>query len=145
MKVPRYRKHVAWSEEDHAWIATSPDFPGISAAAASDAKALAELVDLLAAAIEEYGASGWPLPTAESLQSGFSGQLRLRLPRSLHAAAVRRAGEEGVSLNSFLQCTIAHGLGERSKRVGAGNRPHVRSKNAPSRERTKTRRGAAAV
>lgn len=107
-----YRKYVAWSDEDQAWIATSPDFPGLSAAADSDVDALAQLRDVLEGAIATYQEEGWPLPEPQPLQTEYSGQLRLRLPRSLHAAAVQRAEEEGISLNSLLQCFVAQGLGE---------------------------------
>lgn len=43
-----------------------------------------------------------PLATA-----GYSGRVLLRLPKSLHRAAARRAEIEGVSLNQYLVAAIA--------------------------------------
>lgn len=106
-----YRKTVAWSEEDKAWIATAPDFPGLSAAGDTEPEALAELQEVITAAIEEYREAGWKLPVPQEEPAEFSGQLRLRLPKTLHALAARRAQQEGVSLNALLQSFVAQGLG----------------------------------
>ncbi|MDQ6718884.1 MAG: type II toxin-antitoxin system HicB family antitoxin [Gemmatimonadota bacterium] len=106
-----YRKDVFWSAEDEGWIATSPEFPGLSAFGESDIEALAELNNAIEAASETYASEGWRLPEPGASRGDFSGQLRLRIPKYLHAAATRRAQAEGVSLNSMLQAFIAVGLG----------------------------------
>ena len=45
--------------------------------------------------------------------SRYSGQLRLRLPRSLHEHVSELASAEGVSLNTLLLSLIAEGCGRR--------------------------------
>lgn len=45
-----------------------------------------------------------PLPLATA---GYSGRVLLRLPKSLHKAAARRAEIEGVSLNQYLVTAVA--------------------------------------
>lgn len=42
---------------------------------------------------------------------GFSGQFRLRVPRSLHARLAHRADAEGVSLNTLAVTLLAAGMG----------------------------------
>jgi hypothetical protein len=43
----------------------------------------------------------------------YSGQLRLRLPKSLHEAVSQIATAEGVSINTFMLSLIAEGCGRR--------------------------------
>lgn len=50
--------------------------------------------------------AGEPIPPPLAA-AGYSGRVLLRLPKSLHKAAVRRAELEGVSLNQYLVATIA--------------------------------------
>lgn len=44
----------------------------------------------------------------------FAGQWRQRVPKSLHAALVRRAHNEGVSLNMLVTALLADGLARRA-------------------------------
>lgn len=69
-----------------------------------------ELRLVMEVAVEALIEDGEPVPQARAVQE-YSGQLRLRLLKSQHAAAVARAEEEGVSLNALLQSYIAQGLG----------------------------------
>jgi antitoxin HicB len=61
--------------------------------------------------LEELGRA---IPNPKS--DAFSGQWRLRVPRSMHAALARRADREGVSLNSLVTAMLAEGLGRRDVR-----------------------------
>lgn len=47
-------------------------------------------------------------------QKAYSGKVNLRMPRSLHRDLVRRAEEEGVSLNQFMVVALARAVGEES-------------------------------
>jgi len=42
----------------------------------------------------------------------YSGQLRLRMPTSLHREIAERAEKEGVSLNTYMLYLLAKGVGE---------------------------------
>lgn len=98
-RLARYRVELCWSDDDRQFVADVPAFgPGISAAGASPGKALDELEIVLGAVEESYRENGWPLPGS----SGHSGQLRLRMPRSLHARLASAAGREGVSLSTLI-------------------------------------------
>ena len=52
-------------------------------------------------AVEAHEAEGWAIPEPV-VESPYSGQFRLRLPRSLHAWLSDRAEREGVSLNTLV-------------------------------------------
>lgn len=110
MAHPAYSFRLIYSEEDEGYIATCPEFDGVSGIGANAAKALAEARVALELAVESYEAEGWPLPAPSALVQS-SGQFRLRLPRSLHAQLAQRAADEGMSLNSYAACLIASGLG----------------------------------
>ena len=43
----------------------------------------------------------------------YSGQWRMRVPKSMHASLVLRAKLEGVSLNLFASTLLANGLARR--------------------------------
>lgn len=97
----RYSTRIVWSQEDGAFVATCPEFEGISAFGGTGSEAASELQLALQLAVETHGAEGWPVP--EPFQEPrYSGQFRLRLPRSLHAWLADRAGLEGVSLNTLV-------------------------------------------
>ena len=51
---------------------------------------------------------GRALPPSDVV-SEFSGNIRLRLPKSLHADLSRRADAEGVSLNALMVSLLARG------------------------------------
>jgi predicted HicB family RNase H-like nuclease len=113
MSSPAYSFRVVWSKEDEAFIATCPEFEGLSAFGDTADRALAEAQVALSLMIEAYHAEGWELPAAASLSS-YSGQFRLRVPRSLHARLADAAEADGVSLNTYAVSLLAMGVGESS-------------------------------
>lgn len=100
---------VQWSEEDEGYIATIPELTGLSAFGVTKEEALKELEVAREAYLEVFIEDGCQLPEPDTLNS-YSGQTRLRLPKSLHASLSRKAKMEGVSLNTY----IIHLLSERN-------------------------------
>lgn len=117
-----YSFRVIWSDEDDAYIATIPEFAGVSAFGESADAALHEAHCALESAREAYREEGWDLPEPRRLQS-FSGQFRLRLPKTLHAQLAEQAEIEGVSLNSLAIAILARGLGVRTAAPPNGRSP----------------------
>jgi len=111
--VTHYSYSVRWSDEDEAFIALCPEFPGLSAFGESAAEALEQIQVAVDLAVETHQAEGWPLPEVQAVQQ-YSGQFRLRVPRSLHAELAARAEAEGVSLNALVVAYVARGLGSAS-------------------------------
>jgi predicted RNase H-like HicB family nuclease len=101
LKSPTYSVRVFWSAEDGGYIALCPELKNVSAFGESHAAAVEELDVAIAAAIAVYEEEGWPLPKP-AVEAEYSGQLRLRMPRSLHAQLAVDADREGVSLNSLI-------------------------------------------
>jgi predicted HicB family RNase H-like nuclease len=50
-------------------------------------------------------------PTPEPITGDFSGQLRIRIPKSLHRTLAERAKEERVSLNQYISYQLARAEG----------------------------------
>jgi DNA end-binding protein Ku len=106
----KYGFRVVWSDEDEAYLASCPEFPGVVAHGDTPEEAIAEARVALDLAIEMYEADGRSLPEARGVVE-HSGQFRLRLPRTAHAQLVQRADEEGVSLNTYVATAIAAAVG----------------------------------
>jgi len=97
----RYPFNIVWSEEDGEFLATCSSFPGLSAFGETEEEALQEAKIALELFIESYKERGLALPKPPRKQK-FSGQLSLRLPKSLHERASIKATEDGVSLNQYI-------------------------------------------
>jgi len=97
----KYSINVAWSDEDECYIATIPEFTGLSAFGDSAEDAIQEAYVALEGFLEVYKEDNVPLPKPKTYVP-HSGQTRLRLPKSLHANLVEEAREEGVSLNTYI-------------------------------------------
>jgi predicted HicB family RNase H-like nuclease len=92
---------IKWSDEDNSFVATIPGIQALSALGATREEALSELFIASDAYFEALEASGKPLPLPEKVIS-YSGQLRLRMPRSLHAVLSHEAEDENISLNTYI-------------------------------------------
>src|SRR5438552_17341139 len=108
--IARYSVVVSWSEEDGEYMATSPEWPELSWLAPSEPDAISGLRRVIRDAIEVLTDDGSPIP-APRPQPAYSGQLRLRMPKSLHQAMAARADQEGVSLNTLALTYISRGVG----------------------------------
>jgi predicted HicB family RNase H-like nuclease len=99
-----YQVVLHWSDEDEAWIATLPAWQNAQTHGATLEEATRSARDVLTMLLESARRRGerCPEPT-----SRYSGNLRLRLPVSLHARLVREAEREGVSLNQWLVTKLA--------------------------------------
>lgn len=100
---------IQWSEEDNAYIAIVPELPGLSAFGSTPEKAAKELAVAKDVYLEVLEEDGDEIPEPEVVKP-FSGQTRLRLPKSLHASLAYQARQEGISLNTH----IVHLLSERN-------------------------------
>jgi predicted RNase H-like HicB family nuclease len=104
----KYSINLAWSNEDECYIATISEFPGLSAFGDTPAEAAEEAKIAAEGFLKVYREDGCPVPEPETIKP-FSGQTRLRLPKTLHATLSQEAKKEGVSLNSY----VVHLLSER--------------------------------
>lgn len=98
MKMP-YRMVIIPDEEEGGYTVYYPDLPGCATCVETmdEVKTMAEEAkkEWLTAALEDGVDIKEP-------QEDYSGQLRLRMPKSLHRQLSLRASEEGVSLNQYV-------------------------------------------
>ena len=106
----KYSFTITWSEEDKEYVATCPSFPGLSAYGATEEDALREGKIALGLFIESCRENNIPLPEPE-IAGDYSGQFRLRIPKSLHAQLARMAAADEVSLNQFVLQALAERTG----------------------------------
>jgi predicted RNase H-like HicB family nuclease len=97
----KYSISIRWSDEDNGFIATVPEMPGLSAFGKNQSKALSELKIAAQAYIKSLRKSEKPDPIIEKISS-HSGQIRLRMPKSLHGNLADSAKKENISLNTYI-------------------------------------------
>jgi predicted HicB family RNase H-like nuclease len=100
LNATSYSMRVFWSEGDAGFIALCPELD-VSAFGDTYEEAVRELQVVIRLTLEVYAADG-DTPPAPASSPSHSGQLRVRLPRSLHARLAAEADEEGVSLNTLI-------------------------------------------
>lgn len=96
-----YSVNLQWSKDDGGYIAVVPELPGVSAFGESAEDAVSEVQDAAVAYINSLKADGQPVPPPLEM-SEYSGQLRVRMPKTLHARLAHLADLEAVSLNTFI-------------------------------------------
>lgn len=99
--MDKYSTIVQWSDEDEGYIAIVPELPGVSAFGETVEEAAKELEIAKQLVLKVYRDDGCSLPEPDKLRD-FSGQLRLRIPKSLHASLSAEARKEGISLNAYI-------------------------------------------
>src|SRR4030042_3052334 len=99
--MDKYPISIKWSDEDGVYIAAIPGIRGLSAFGEAADGALSELKIAASAYFQSLKKAGRPMPVFDKVVP-YSGQLRLRLPKRLHAELSQAAENEGVSLNTYL-------------------------------------------
>lgn len=98
LKLP-YRMEIT-PDEEGGFVASFPELKGCVTCADSIEEAVRNAEEAkkewLMAAMEE----GYPIPETESMEA-YSGQFKLRLPKSLHRQLVLQAKREGISMNQY--------------------------------------------
>lgn len=125
---PRVAKHMAKPyarliirDPEGTYSARVVEFPGCFSGGETEAEAARNLTDAMESWIESELEEERNIP--EPAWAGeYSGNIRLRLPRSLHAQAAHRADLDGASLNQLFVTAIAHYLGRVEEVGGAGGR-----------------------
>ena len=108
MELP-YRMEIIPDAVEGSYTAKFPDLPGCLTCAETINDLMVSAEDAkrtwLAAAIED----GIDIaePTEEQDLSDFSGQFKLRMPRSLHRSLSVNAKKEGISMNQYCVYLLA--------------------------------------
>ncbi len=123
----RYRIVTEWSDEDQSFVGRVPALPGCVAHGNSVAKATREVERAAELMLEVMAEDRRSIPP-EDVSADYSGQLRLRLPKSMHERISQLATAEGVSINTLLLSLIAEGAGRHSAKVRGSVKPRASGK-----------------
>ncbi len=106
-----YKMEIVEDPYEGGFVVSFPELPGCLTCGETIEQALANAADAkkvwLEAALEE----GIKINEPDSLKS-YSGQFKLRIPRSLHKLLSEHSREEGISLNQYCVYLLSKALGE---------------------------------
>ncbi len=95
-----YRMEIVEDKDEGGFVVTYPDLPGCISCGKTIESAVANAIDAkevwLEAAIEE----GIEINEPDSLDD-YSGQFKLRIPKSLHKSLAEHSQREGISMNQY--------------------------------------------
>lgn len=95
-----YRMEIVEDKDEGGFIVTYPDLPGCISCGETIESAVENAIDAkevwLEAAIEE----GIEINEPDSLDD-YSGQFKLRIPKSLHKSLAEHSQREGISMNQY--------------------------------------------
>lgn len=101
-----YRMEIVPDTAEGGYIASFPELCGCITCGETVEKAVANAIDAkkewLTAAIED----GIDIPTPETSEN-YSGQFKLRLPKSLHKQLAEDAKRDGISMNQYCVYLLA--------------------------------------
>ena len=99
MKIP-YRMEIIEDMEEGGFVASYPDLPGCLSSGETIAEAAANLLDAKKAWLEAALADNVIIPVPLT-DDDYSGQFKLRIPKSLHRKLAEHSKEEGISMNQY--------------------------------------------
>ena len=111
LKYPATIKPLS-KEDGGGYLVEYLDLPGCIADGDTVEEALKEGEDAVLAWIKSAQSDGEAIPEPTSIDQ-YSGQWRIRVPKSLHAQLDSKAKREGVSLNTLAVALLAQGLGRK--------------------------------
>ena len=104
-----YRVEVVEDKDEGGFALRCPELNGCVTAAPTVEEGFKLLEDAkrewITACLEE----GVPIPEPARAED-YSGQFKLRLPKSLHRLLAQRSGEEGVSMNQYCVYLLSKGI-----------------------------------
>ena len=99
-KAMSYRMEIVEDKDEGGFVVSYPDLPGCITCGETVESAVANALDAkktwLEAALEE----GVEIHEPDSLED-YSGQFKLRIPRSLHRSLAEHSQREGISMNQY--------------------------------------------
>ncbi len=97
-------------DPDGGWFVAVKELPGCMSQGDTEEEALEMIRDAMEGWIEVALEDGMTIPEPRALED-YSGKFVVRVPRSLHRELVKRAEEEGASLNQYINVLLAHAVG----------------------------------
>ena len=95
-----YRMEIVEDKDEGGFVVCYPDLPGCITCGDTIEKAVANALDAKREWIEAALEEGIKINEPDSLED-YSGQFKLRLPRSLHRLLAEHSKREGISMNQY--------------------------------------------
>lgn len=108
MSLP-YRVEVIPDEEEGGYAFHCPELPGCITSANTVEEGFRMLEDAKKSWFTACLEDGLPIPEPARLED-FSGQFKLRIPKSLHKLLAQRSADEGISMNQLCLYLLSKGL-----------------------------------
>ena len=95
-----YRMEIIEDKDEGGFVVSYPDLPGCITCGGTLESAVANAVDAKKAWLEAAIEESIEIYEPDSLED-YSGQFKLRIPRSLHRSLVQHSRREGISMNQY--------------------------------------------
>ena len=105
MKLP-YKVEVIPDTEEGGFVVSIPELMGCITCGETIESAIHNITDAKKAWLEAAIEDGIEIPEPESANA-YSGQFKLRIPKSLHKALAERSKAEGISMNQYCLYLLA--------------------------------------
>lgn len=108
MNLP-YRVEVVEDKEEGGFALHCPELPGCMTCADTVEQGFAMIEDAKRSWFTACLEDGIAIPEPAKLED-YSGQFKLRLPKSLHKLLAQKSSEEGVSMNQYCVYLLSKGI-----------------------------------
>ncbi len=112
LKKP-YKIELIPDMEEGGYAVSCPELPGCISCGDTIEEAMANIEDAKAAWLNVALEDGMAIPEPENLES-YSGQFKIRMPKSLHKQLAEHSKKEGISMNQYCIYLLAMNDARRS-------------------------------
>ena len=95
-----YRMEIVEDKEEGGFVVSYPELPGCITCGETMESAIANAQDTKKAWVQAALEEGIEIHEPDSLEE-YSGQFKLRIPRSLHRSLAEHSKREGISMNQY--------------------------------------------
>ncbi len=95
-----YRMEIVEDKDESGFVVSYPELPGCITCGETIEAAVANAQDAKKAWLEAALEQGIKIQEPDDLE-GYSGQFKLRIPRSLHKSLAEHSKREGISMNQY--------------------------------------------
>ena len=95
-----YRMEIVPDTEEGGYVVSFPDLPGCLSSGETVEQAVANGEDAKRAWMEAAMDENIEIPEPDTLED-YSGQFKLRIPKSLHRSLAEHSKREGISMNQY--------------------------------------------
>lgn len=114
-----YKLEILPDTKEGGYIASYPELPGCITSGKTIKEAVENAMDAKKAWLEAALEDGTEIEEPDSMKR-YSGQFKLRMPKSLHRSLVEHAREEGISLNQYCVYLLSkNDVTEKERRRGS--------------------------